>query len=340
MRRRYLYSLMGLVWAAVAVGSLTVGTTGVSLTTYWHEASATDTPISELMRRLLALPLPRLAIGSLAGASLAVAGAMFQALFRNPLASPYTLGVSSGASLGAAIAITLAGGGLVAGVSIVGLAAFGGAIVCVSIVYAIAHLQRGQSTGTLLLAGLTIGFLSSALLVLVMFLADVRDADRILRWTMGSLEIVGMDAVYEAVLLAALAGAVAVYLHRDLDLLMMGETMAASHGVPVTRSRRLVYFSASLLTAGVVAHCGPVGFVGLLVPHIGRSLIGPSHHRLLVVCALGGATFLPLCDLLARNVMWWLQGESRQIPVGVLTSLIGGSFFLYLLLNRRHRSLS
>jgi iron complex transport system permease protein len=103
----------------------------------------------------------------------------------------------------------------------------------------------------------------------------------------------------------------------------------------VRRARRFAYFGASLLTAGVVAHCGPIGFVGLIIPHLMRFLVGPAHRLLLPGCALAGAVFLPLCDLLARNAMWWLRQESRQVPVGVLTNLVGGAFFLYILLARR-----
>jgi len=340
LRPKRLYIVLAIGWLAVACGSLVVGTTGVGFADYWRQASAAECPFSKLFHQLSTLPVPRLALGTLAGASLAVAGVMFQSLFRNPLASPYTLGVSSGASLGAAMAITLLGGGLWYGVSVVSGASFLGAVACVSIVYLIAHLARGHATATLLLAGLTLGFISSALIVLVMFLAEVRDSDQILRWMMGSLEIVGMAPVYEALALAAIAGGLAVYLQRDLDLLMMGEVVAASRGVSVARSRRLVYVSASLLTAGVVAHCGPIGFVGLLVPHVCRALTGPTHRHLLPAAALAGALFLPLCDLIARNAMWWLQNESRQIPVGVLTSLIGGGFFLYLLLTRYDRPLA
>jgi len=334
-----LLAILAGAWLAVAVGSLVVGTTGVGLADYWHQAAGSPHPWSEFIHALLTLPVPRLAIGTLAGASLAAAGAMFQALFRNPLASPYTLGVSSSASLGASVAIGLLGTGLWHGISIVSAAAFAGAVICVSIVYAIARLTRQYGSATLLLAGLTLGFITSALVVLIMYLAEIRDADQIMRWLMGSLEIVGMSAVYEVLALAAIAGGVAAWLHRDLDLLMMGEQLAASRGVSLKWSRRLVYFSASLATAGVVAHCGPIGFVGLLVPHICRSLIGPIHARLLPACVLAGAVFLPLCDLVARNALWWTGHESRQIPVGVFTSLIGGVFFIYLLLSRRRQAM-
>jgi iron complex transport system permease protein len=316
--RRHIFIILIALWAVAVLVSIWAGTCGVSFQATWREIS-----------------LPRLLLGTLAGASLAMAGAMFQALFRNPLASPYTLGVSSGASLGAAATILLAGGGLLFNISIVTIAAFIGALVCVTIVYIIAHLKQGQSVVTLLLAGITIGFICSALIVLILFLAEKHDLGAILQWMMGSLEVVGFDPVYEAGAMITVAALLAAWLHRDLDLLMMGETLAAGRGVNVRRSRNLIYISASLLTAGIVAHCGPIGFVGLVVPHIMRQLIGPAHRYLLPACALGGAAFLPLCDTLARNAMWWIRGESREMPVGVLTNLIGGLFFLYLLLTRK-----
>jgi len=315
---RTCYIVLAAATVAVLALSIAVGTCGVPFAATWRNLS-----------------LPRLIMGMLAGASLAMAGAMFQALFRNPLASPYTLGVSSGASLAAAVTLTFAGSGLWYGMPKVAVAAFAGALVCVTIVYLVANLRQGQSIATLLLAGITLGFICSALIVVVLFLAERHDLGEILQWMMGSLQVVGFDPVWEAVAMAALAGGAAFYLHRDLDLLTMGEVVAASRGVPVRRSRALVYFAASLLTAGIVAHCGPIGFVGLIVPHIMRYFVGPTHRHLLPACALAGAAFLPFCDLLARNAMWWLRQESRQVPVGVLTNLVGGGFFLYLLLRRR-----
>lgn len=317
-RRRNIFIILISLWIVTVIVSMWVGNCGVSFWNSWQTIS-----------------LPRLLLGTLAGASLAMAGAMFQGLFRNPLASPYTLGVSSGASLGASAAILLVGGGLFYGIPIVTIAAFIGALICVTIVYIIAHLRQGQSVVTLLLAGITIGFICSALIVLILFLAEKHDLGAMLQWMMGSLQFARFDPVYEAGIMFVIAAMLAAWLHRDLDLLMMGETLAAGRGVNVRRSRNLIYISASLLTAGIVAHCGPIGFVGLVVPHIMRQLIGPAHRYLLPACALGGAAFLPLCDVLARNAMWWIRQESREMPVGVLTNLIGGLFFLYLLLTRK-----
>jgi iron complex transport system permease protein len=304
---------------AVTAFSMLVGTCGESFWPLWRQLS-----------------LPRLVMGMLAGAGLSVAGAMFQSLFRNPLASPYTLGISSGASLGATVAYVVFRGGLWHGFPVLSPAAFAGAAACVFVVYSIARMRSGRSLATLLLAGITIGFVCSALIVLLLFFADQHDLALAVRWMMGSLDrIVGFDPVYESVAMLAVAAGVAVYFHRDLDLMMMGETVAAARGVAVRRARWMVYFAASLLTAGVVAHCGPIGFVGLLIPHIMRFFVGPVHAILLPACALAGAAYLPLCDVLARNTMWWLEGQARQVPVGVLTNLVGGGFFLYVLLTRR-----
>jgi len=335
-RARLIYLLLLLALLLTGVLSLWIGTANVGLGHYWSNARQTGTPVASLWSELSRLALPRLLLAMLAGAALACAGAMFQALFRNPLASPYTLGVSSGASLGAAIAITFLGSAATwYGWSPVSFFAFLGALACVLTVYAVAGAGRGASSATLLLAGITIGFICSAGIVLVLYLGSNYDVNDVLRWTMGRLQTVGLRRVYEMIALLAAAAVVVIYLHRDLDLLMMGEDIAAGRGVSVRRSRALIYFTGSLLTAAVVAHCGPIGFVGLIVPHMMRFAVGPVHRRLLPACALAGAMFLPLCDLLARNAMWWFQGESRELPVGVLTNMLGGGFFLYLLLSKR-----
>lgn len=295
-------------------------------------------PGADFERVVWTLRVPRVCIGVLAGAGLAAAGVMFQALFRNPLASPFTLGVSSGASLAAAYCLLNGITGLWLGaIARLNLAALGGALVCTLLVYGISRLKRGFSTGTLLLAGVTIGFICSALIVLTMYRSDQHDIQLLIRWMMGSCEVYGFDPALDALPFVLLGAAVAVYSHRELDLLMMGELVAAGRGVDVRRVRRRVYFAASLITAGIVAQCGPIGFVGLVIPHVMRLLVGPTHRRLLPASLLGGAIFLPICDALARTGML-LWGSARQLPVGVLTNLIGGGFFLYLLLRRREES--
>jgi iron complex transport system permease protein len=271
---------------------------------------------------------------------LSVAGAVFQAVFRNPLASPFTLGVASGASLGASIAIRFQIAGLWL-ISAQSAMAFAGAMATVVVVYAIARARRGFSTATLLLGGVSIGFVCSAVIVLIQYFAREHEVTAIIRWLMGSVEPYGPEkwlSILPMALLVASGISLAWYMHRQLDLLMMGELTAASRGVNVPRTRALAYFAASVMTAGVVAACGPIAFVGLVVPHIIRFLLGPTHRLLLPGCLLGGIVFLPTCDMIARNLMAWFTGTSLQVPVGVLTNLIGGGFFLYILLTRREES--
>jgi len=280
------------------------------------------------------LRVPRTLMAAVAGAALACAGAVFQAMFRNPLASPFTLGASSGASLAAALALHLGVTGTILGVPKLPLVAFGGAFASILVVYGVARLRRGFATGTLLLAGVSIGFICAAGILLIHFVSTTAVTDATVRWLMGSVEVPG-EAVYCGAVFLLLAGLVVWLQRRDLDLLLMGELIAASRGVSVRRSRALAYFASSLMVAGVVAYCGPIGFVGLVVPHLMRGLCGPKHGSLLPACALGGATFLVWCDVMARNLMHWANGSSAQIPVGVLTSLLGGVFFLYILMTHR-----
>ncbi len=289
--------------------------------------------------------VPRLLLGMLAGATLAAAGVSFQSMFRNPLASPFTLGVSSGAGLGAALAMALASAWpiLAAGWA-VSAAAFVGAMGSVLIVYGLAGLRRGFSSNTLLLAGVSIGFVCSAMILLIQYLSSEAVTNATVRWLMGSVDVIGGYGVFTYSVPLVVAGLAVLAWHwREMDLLMMGDLVAAGRGVNVRRTRRHVYFSASIMVAAVVAHTGPIAFVGLVVPHLARMVVGPMHGRLLPGALLGGAVFLPVCDVIAANAMRWLAPASSQtaqlsaimIPVGVLTSLLGGVFFLGMLLSRR-----
>ena len=282
--------------------------------------------------------MPRLVMAMLAGAALSLSGMTFQAIFRNPLASPFTLGVASGAALAAAIAIRLHIVGLWGMISAqIGLA-FAGAMITVLIVFAIARPRRGTSSTTLLLAGVSIGFICSAGIVLIQYLSDEHEATAVIRWMMGTVGIAGRTAwltMIPIAILVAIGAAVCTWQHRELDLLMMGELTAASRGVNVSRARMLAYFAASVMTAAVVAVCGPIAFVGLIVPHLVRMTIGPTHRVLIPGCLLGGMVLVPWCDTIARNLMAWTTGSSLEMPVGVLTGIFGGLFFLYVLLTRR-----
>jgi iron complex transport system permease protein len=279
---------------------------------------------------------PRLYLGMIAGAGLALAGMTFQAVFRNPLATPFTLGVSSGASLALAIGLALGVPASAWGGASQAALAFAGAMVVVLCVYAVAQLRRGSSTTLLLLAGVCVNFICGAGIILVQYLLADHEAKQIIIWLIGSVEATGRPGLPLLAGLMALGAAVLMVIHRDLDLLMMGELVAASRGVDVRRSRGIAYFCASLMTAVVVSACGPIAFVGLLVPHTMRLLAGPTHRVLAPACLLFGMAFLPICDTLARNFLGWVSDRYyAELPVGVVTNVLGGVFFLVVLIRQR-----
>ncbi len=278
---------------------------------------------------LLHLRLPRVLLAFLAGGGLAVAGMVYQALFRNPLATPYTLGLASGASLGAAM-VTLfgLGVGLAGGLSVAG--AMGGALATMGLVLLVGRAAGGLTQHSLLLAGVALNFICGSLVMLAQYLADYTQTFRLLRWLMGSITAPGtVQLIFTALLV--LGGSVVLLLHhRELDLLCTGEELAASRGVNLRRVRRVVLGTSALIVGAVVAVCGPIAFVGMMVPHILRLLLGPTHARLGAWVFPAGGLFLVACDTLARSLL-----APAEMPVGILTALLGGPFFLFLLIRGR-----
>lgn len=276
------------------------------------------------------LRLPRLLLGLAAGGALAVSGVAFQTLFRNPLAEPYTLGLASGAALGAVVVQHLGLSGGLAGFSATSVASFAGAAAAGMLILGLARGRHGFETGTLLLAGIAVSLSCSALILFLQYLADFTRTFRMVRWMMGGLAVVG----YREVLWVApwvVAGSLALFfLRRDLDQLLTGDELAASRGVDLGRLRLTVLAVVAGMVGALVAVTGPIGFVGLVVPHILRRWVGPTHLVLLPASFLGGGVFLALCDLAARRVL-----PPAELPVGVLTALLGGPFFLWLLVVRR-----
>jgi iron complex transport system permease protein len=274
--------------------------------------------------------LPRVLAAALVGATLASAGVVFQALLRNPLATPFTLGVSAGAALGAMLAITFSLSLAVGAISAVPLAAFAGACGSVAIVYGLARARRGGlSTNVLLLAGVTLNSFFSAIILFVQYLADASQTFRTVRWLMGDLDVAGYWPIAAAVPFTVAAFLAFAYLPRSLNLLAVGEDAASSRGVDVLRAQRLAFFSASMATGAAVSVGGPIGFIGIVVPHLVRLLVGADHRVVLPASALFGAAFLVVCDLGARTVM-----APMELPVGIVTAMIGGPFFLWLLVRR------
>jgi iron complex transport system permease protein len=274
--------------------------------------------------------LPRVLAAALVGASLALAGVVFQALLRNPLASPDTLGVSAGAALGAVVAITVNADFSMLGTSAVPLASFAGSLGALVIVYGLSEARRrGTSTLVLLLGGVTLSALLSAVSSFVRYLADFTETVRTVRWLMGSLDVGSYAAVGVAAVPAAAGIAGVSMLPRVLDLISMGAESAAARGVDVPRAERLALVSASLATGAAVSLAGPIGFVGIIVPHLVRLIVGADHRIVLPASALLGASFLVICDLVARAAF-----APTELPVGIITALVGGPFFLWLLFTK------
>ena len=273
--------------------------------------------------------VPRVLTAFVGGAGLALGGAAFQAIFRNPLATPYTLGVASGATFGVALASRLGVSLVVAGVSTHTVAAFAGGLLAVAVVWLLGRLRPDFSSTVLLLAGVAMSFFFSSLILFLQYTASLGDSFRIVRWLMGGLGAVDLRTLTPMVPVV-FAGALAVAWHaRELDLLAAGREIAASRGVAVPRTRTVLFLATSVMVGGVVAACGPIGFVGMMAPHICRLIVGAEHRRLLPASALFGGAFLVLCDTAARLILF-----PAELPVGVITAFLGAPFFLWLLVRK------
>ncbi len=313
--------LVVVICIAVAVGSETIALGSIIKILFARITGATiDIPL-EQQTIIADIRLPRVLLGAVVGAALAVAGSAYQALLRNPLADPYILGVSTGAALGA-IAATVFAESFPIGRT---LAAFLGATLTIGIVYFLGQTHRGASTERLILAGVIVNtFLSSAVIFLLTVAAGSR-LRSVFSWLIGDLS--GDVKLLPVIVLFILSGIAIIYLNaRSLNLLMMGEEDALAMGVEVRRVQIVVFLAASLITGAAVAISGVIGFVGLIIPHAVR-LTGGSDNRLVIpASALTGAIFLLLTDMVARTVV-----APSELHIGVITALIGAPVFVYLL---------
>ncbi|MBN1342555.1 MAG: iron ABC transporter permease [Phycisphaerae bacterium] len=305
-----------------------------------------DAPEHQIAYQLIfGLRLPRALLALIAGITLSMSGTTFQALLRNPLAEPYTLGVASGGALGALVALKVAPGlGLSwtwMGPSPVQIAAFVGSLVVIAVVYRLGRAMGMLNTYDLLLAGVTMALFCGAAMLAVQYFADYRELFGMIRWMMGSLETVAYRDVVSTLSLVVPAWIVLLVLVGALNQLSLGEEVAGARGVRVGLVQTVGFLAASLATGAVVAVCGPIGFVGLIVPHAVRMVVGPDHRVLLPCAGLIGGAFLVVCDWGSRLVLPY-YGKLRdldlagvQLPIGVITALLGGPFFLGLLLRSR-----
>ncbi len=268
------------------------------------------------------LRMPRIVLSVLVGAALSVCGAAYQSVFRNPLTDPYVLGISSGASLGAAIAILL---GLEAYLLGVGACALVSGLLTILVIYRIASIGNRMHTTTLLLTGVCITFLMSALISFLMVLRQDK-MDSIIFWTMGSFASASWTDVAIVAPVVAVGIGVVLYHCRDLNLLLAGSETAKSLGVEVERVKKVLLLATTLMVAFCVSTCGVIGFVGLVVPHCIRLVYGPDNRRIVPYAIVVGALFLLLCDTMARTLLM-----PAELPVGSLTALVGAPLFIYLL---------
>ena len=282
--------------------------------------------------QLFLVRLPRVLGAMLVGSALAAAGCVLQALFRNPLAEPFTLGISSGASLAAVLAIRLGIESAFGGAG-VGLSALLGAIAALVLVERLGRIGRQLPPATLVLAGVTISMFCSSASVLIQYTSDFSDVSHMLAWMIGGLDSVRLVGVQYASVPIALGLVVLFIYGRELNALAAGPEVAASLGVAVARTQIIAFAVASLLVGAAIALAGPIGFIGLIVPHTLRALLGPDHRVLVPASMFGGAILLVVCDTLARTVI-----APAHLPTGAVTAVLGGPFFLFILVAQKRRA--
>jgi iron complex transport system permease protein len=274
--------------------------------------------------------LPRVILALITGASLSLAGVVFQSLLRNPLATPYTLGVSAGGALGAVTMIKLGLAFTFLGFTTIQIAAFIGSLLTIILVYFLSRKTGRVSVNTMILAGVTISYFFGALILMLHFLADFTETRQMIRWMMGGLDVVDLSQIIHTFPILLIAFIVLFMNSRTLNLISTSEETAFSKGVEVDQVRKIIFILASLITGLVVAISGPIGFVGLIVPHFLRLFLGVDHRYIIPASIIFGGAFLALCDTVARTIL-----APIDIPVGIITAILGGPFFLWLLVKSR-----
>jgi iron complex transport system permease protein len=317
-------TLLALGLLAAAIFALGMGPSPIGPGEVWRALFAPEAldPVADIVR---GIRLPRILLAALVGASLACAGVIFQALLRNPLADPFILGVSGGAALGA-IAMMSLGGALGLGYAAVPPAAFAGGLLSLFLLFLVAGQGSRVSPTSLLLTGVVFNAFASAAIVFLASMSDMLEGSRIFVWLIGNLSAARLDAApWLAVFLGVGLGC-AMLSARGLNVLALGEETAEQLGVSTEVQRRVLLVAGSLMVGAAVSISGLIGFVGLIIPHALRLVLGPDHRLLVPASALGGAAFLVVCDTMARTLL-----GGRELPVGAITALLGGPVFLFLL---------
>ena len=336
--RRRAYAILGLLIAfgGVAAFAMTVGSVQIPFLTTCRVllsqlplVDITPTWLSTTETIILEIRLPRVILAGLVGAALAIAGATYQGLFRNPLADPYLIGVAQGAALGAVVGFLLPFDWHGMGVGVIPLLAFIGALVSVAIVYSLARVGKTLPMTTLILAGVALGALWGSI-VSYLIITSGEKMHGIIFWLMGSFSLSQWSEV-KVVLPYVVVGVVIILLYaRSLNVMQLDEEQAQQLGINVEKVKLILLAAATLITAAAVSFVGTIGFVGIITPHAVRLIWGPDHRFLLPLSVLSGAIFLILADLVARTAL-----APTEIPIGVITAICGAPFFLYLLRRKR-----
>lgn len=276
--------------------------------------------------------LPRVLLAIMAGAALSICGMCFQSLFRNDLATPFTLGIASGASFGVVLYIFLGGPVLVlAYLSGASLAAFSGAILALLIIYSLIKVKRNVQLSDILLGGVAVNFFFSSLILIFQFNSNNSKLGEMLYWMIGGLQVLGYDQIQFVFVFITIGMLIILKNLFEMDLMLIGEDLAQSRGVNVHKVRKSLFLAVSLTVGAVVSVCGPIGFIGIIGPHICRKFVGPGHKALFWSSLLFGGLFLLLCDTIARTIFYPIE-----LPVGLITSCLGGPFFFYLILKNKN----
>ncbi|MBW2557848.1 MAG: iron ABC transporter permease [Deltaproteobacteria bacterium] len=324
-------AVLGIVFVVVVVVSALTGTAGIgivkvlkSLLCEWCEGFPALAPPEKTI--LFSIRLPRIIFAGIVGAALSTAGVVFQALLRNPLADPYILGVSGGSAVGAIIGIIIGAGCVPFGIPAL---AFLGAVLTVALVFVIGSREGRLDSNTLLLAGVIVNAFFSAVIMFFISISSNADLHNIAFWLMGDMSLADGDKIILMGLLLAVGTGVVYCYARQLNLIVAGEETAMQLGVDVKKTKIVLFFAGSLMTAVAVSFTGIIGFVGLVIPHMMRMALGTDHRLLLPASFLFGASFLVIADTIARVIF-----PGMELPVGVVTALCGAPYFIYLLRTR------
>ncbi len=338
------YTVLGVVvLCALAIASVTLGAANITyidtIKILFHQLPVIgdNIDVSDLPKMSIAiivnLRLPRIILSIMVGALLASSGAVYQSVFRNPMADPFILGISTGAALGAALAIIMGFQVDALGVTSITIAAFIGAVLTTLAVYHIANVGIRTSVLNLILTGVAISYLLSAALSLL--IAFNRDAlERIVFWMYGSFALSSWSEVRVLVPIFLVTILGLLFKGRVLNIMTLGEEVSISLGIDIKKERRWLLLITSIATATAVSMCGIIGFVGLVVPHAIRLVLGPDNRKILPLSMLVGASFLVVCDAIARSLL-----PPMEIPIGIMTSVVGAPYFIYLIIKNKRKAI-